>query len=277
LQRNPLPKVGGALYFISSHASVPGAPYNFGTGSFSIDAWVRATQLSNEVAGIVDKLDTASTPPASYSFFVRTGGGGGQLQFIMGSTTFASAGTLPYNNTWHHVAVTVQRVAGGTAVGTFYINGAPAGTFVPSTVDVSNQAALPEFTNAYSLKTNAEYIATLLARYQLGAVTTPNPVAPDGAAKVTLSSAALVNGLNTGTLTRAQVLRAIADSDEVAAAEFNGAFVAAQYYGYLRRTPEAGGYQAWLRVTNEDPNNIRIMVNGFLNSTEYRLRFGPIQ
>ncbi|HYG10184.1 MAG TPA: DUF4214 domain-containing protein, partial [Pyrinomonadaceae bacterium] len=54
----------------------------------------------------------------------------------------------------------------------------------------------------------------------------------------------------------------------------NRAFVAMQYYGYLRRTPEEDGYQAWLRVINEDPNNVRRMVNGFINSTEYQLRFG---
>jgi hypothetical protein len=50
-----------------------------------------------------------------------------------------------------------------------------------------------------------------------------------------------------------------------------------QYYGYLRRTPEEDGYQAWLRVINQDPNNIRLMVNGFMNSTEYKLRFGRAQ
>jgi hypothetical protein len=105
-------------------------------------------------------------------------------------------------------------------------------------------------------------------------VTTPDPATPDGATKVALSAADLTSGLNAGTLTRAQVLRAIADSDEVGAAEYNSAFVAAQYYGYLRRTPEDSGYQAWLKVINQDPNNIRIMVNGFMNSVEYRLRFG---
>jgi hypothetical protein len=135
-------------------------------------------------------------------------------------------------------------------------------------------AARPEFTNAYSSKTNAEYVAALLARYQLATVRTPNPADPDGATKINLSSADLLNSLNAGTLTRVQVLRAIADSDQVGAAEFNSAFVAAQYYGYLRRTPEDSGHQAWLRVINQDPNNVRIMVNGFLNSTEYRLRFG---
>ena len=47
-----------------------------------------------------------------------------------------------------------------------------------------------------------------------------------------------------------------------------------QYYGYLRRTPEEDGYQAWLRVIREDPQNIRTMVHGFVNSVEYKLRFG---
>ena len=70
------------------------------------------------------------------------------------------------------------------------------------------------------------------------------------------------------------MFRAAADSDEVSAAEYNGAFVAMQYYGYLRRTPEDSGYQAWLKVINQDPQNIRLMVNGFMNSPEYRLRFG---
>jgi hypothetical protein len=60
----------------------------------------------------------------------------------------------------------------------------------------------------------------------------------------------------------------------VGAAEFNPAFVAMQYFGYLRRDPEAGGYQAWLNTINANPSDFRSMVNGFMNSTEYRLRFG---
>ena len=134
--------------------------------------------------------------------------------------------------------------------------------------------ARTEFLDAYGNMSNADYVNALLGRYHLTSVTTPDPAAPDGAAKVTLTSAALTNGLNAGTLTRAQALRAVADSDQVGTEEYNSAFVAVQYYGYLRRTPDDNGYQAWLRVINQDPNNVRIMVNGFMNSTEYRLRFG---
>jgi hypothetical protein len=50
--------------------------------------------------------------------------------------------------------------------------------------------------------------------------------------------------------------------------------VAMQYYGYLRRTPEDAGYTAWLNYLNAHPTDFRTMVNGFMNSIEYRLRFG---
>jgi hypothetical protein len=111
-------------------------------------------------------------------------------------------------------------------------------------------------------------------RYNLTQITTPDPANPDGSTKLTMNSAGLVARLDNGTITRAQVMRAIADSDEVFQAEYNNAFVAMQYYGYLRRTPEVTGYQAWLNYLNSHPGDFRTMVNGFMNSFEYKLRFG---
>jgi VCBS repeat-containing protein len=140
--------------------------------------------------------------------------------------------------------------------------------------------ARAEFKGLYDGLTDAAFVNTLLDRYGLQQVTTPDPANPEGGTKVTLTRADLINRLGqTGgqTLTRSQVLRAVVESNEVGAAEFNKAFVAMQYYGYLRRTPEEDGYQAWLRVINQDPQNVRIMVDGFMNSTEYRLRFGRVQ
>jgi photosystem II stability/assembly factor-like uncharacterized protein len=136
-----------------------------------------------------------------------------------------------------------------------------------------------EFKAASDLLSNTAFVNTLLDRYHLSHITTPDPQNPESGTKVVLTRAELINRLGAaiGTaqaLTRAQVLRAIVESDEVGAIEYKGAFVAMQYYGYLRRTPEESGYQAWLRVVTADPNNIRIMVNGFVNSREYRLRFG---
>ena len=132
-----------------------------------------------------------------------------------------------------------------------------------------------EFTNNYGGLTDGPYASALMGRYSLTQITTPDPAAPDGTNKVTLTTADLTNQLTGGTLTRAQVLRAIADSDQVLNAEFNQAFVAMQYYGYLRRTPEAAGYNSWLNYLNAHPTDSRTMVNGFMNSVEYRLRFGP--
>ncbi|MFL6211225.1 MAG: carboxypeptidase regulatory-like domain-containing protein [Pyrinomonadaceae bacterium] len=131
-----------------------------------------------------------------------------------------------------------------------------------------------EFVSAYGNMTSAQYVAALLGRYNLTQITCPDPAAPDGAAKVTLTSAQLSAQLDSNTLTRAQILRAVADSDQVFQLEFNRAFVAMQYYGYLRRAPEAGGYNAWLNYLTAHPDDFRTMVNGFMNSVEYKLRFG---
>ncbi len=136
-------------------------------------------------------------------------------------------------------------------------------------------AQRPEFIGLFNGLPNADYVAAVLGRYGLTSIKTPNPTDPDGVAKVSLTQAQLVSGLDGGTLTRGQVLRAIADSDQVFEAEFNQAFVAMQYYGYLRRTPESTGYNAWLNYLNAHPKDFLTMVHGFVNSIEYRNRFGP--
>jgi hypothetical protein len=45
-----------------------------------------------------------------------------------------------------------------------------------------------------------------------------------------------------------------------------------QYFGYLRRDPDKF-YLDWIVIMNQDRANYRNMVNGFMNSTEYRQRF----
>jgi len=131
--------------------------------------------------------------------------------------------------------------------------------------------------NAYGAMSNSTYATTLMGRYSLSSITTPDPANPDGTVKVTLTTNDLINRLNGvgGTLTRAQVLRAIVQSDEVTLNfEAVNAFVASQYYGYLRRTPDTGGFNGWVTYLKNNPSDFRTMVNGFMNSGEYRLRFG---
>jgi subtilisin family serine protease len=90
------------------------------------------------------------------------------------------------------------------------------------------------------------------------------------------------NLVNSG-MTRAQILRAIAEDPDLFATESNRAFVLAQYFGYLRRNPNEGqdtdytGYDFWLTKLNQFNGNFvnAEMVKAFILSGEYRGRFGP--
>jgi len=55
--------------------------------------------------------------------------------------------------------------------------------------------------------------------------------------------------------------------------DFNPAFVQMQYFGYLRRDEDQRGYNFWLDVMNQQPNNYRRMVCAFITSEEYQQRF----
>jgi uncharacterized protein (TIGR03118 family) len=87
----------------------------------------------------------------------------------------------------------------------------------------------------------------------------------------------LVAALNGATMTRAQVLRAVAEAEEIQTREFNRAFVAMQYFGYLRRDPDTAGFNFWLNKLNSFNGNFQNaeMVKAFISSAEYRQRFGP--
>jgi hypothetical protein len=94
----------------------------------------------------------------------------------------------------------------------------------------------------------------------------------------------LVSDLTMGTKTRAQVLRAVAEDQDLYNDEFNRAFVLMQYYGYLRRNPndapEASldytGFDFWLKKLNAFHGDYvkAQMVQAFLDAGEYRQRFG---
>ena len=93
----------------------------------------------------------------------------------------------------------------------------------------------------------------------------------------------LVSDLTTGVKARAQVLRAVAENQNLSDAEFNRAFVLMQYFGYLRRDPNSGpdtdfsGYNFWLNKVNAFNGDFATgeMVKAFITSIEYRQRFAP--
>jgi len=139
------------------------------------------------------------------------------------------------------------------------------GTQSPESVVISKAAYTDafvqrqEFKNRYDALSNSAYVDAL-----------------ESNAEVTLTNkAALVDALNTSQKTRAQVLREIVELQSTTDKFFIRAFVAMQYFGYLRRDPDTIGYDNWVTTLTAEPSNFRHMIFGFIYSTEYRQRFGP--
>ncbi|HEX8337357.1 MAG TPA: hypothetical protein VF621_11550, partial [Pyrinomonadaceae bacterium] len=129
----------------------------------------------------------------------------------------------------------------------------------------------PEFLAEHPLSQSAgDYVDSLFAN--AGAQAT----AEERAAAVAAFGAGGAQG-------RAAALRSVAESRSVFQRQFNQAFVLMQYFGYLRRDPDAApdadfsGYQFWLDKLNEfNGDYIRAeMVKAFITSLEYQQRFGP--
>jgi hypothetical protein len=158
--------------------------------------------------------------------------------------------------TYVEFARDLQRLTGATAEDTMARMAAFAVEFTQR----------PEFNAAYPAEQNTSaYVDALFTRAEIGdrqSITRQD--------NTTLTRAQLADGSRT----RAAILREIVESREVAAIFYNRAFVSAQYFGYLRRDPESPGYDMWLAYLNANPNDFRTMVSGFVNSVEYRLRFG---
>jgi hypothetical protein len=118
-----------------------------------------------------------------------------------------------------------------------------------------------EFRARYDALGDEQYVAALVANAGLSA--------DSGLA------ASLAAGLKGGTLSRADVLLAVADDEALRRRETNRAFVMMEYYGYLRRDPDASGYDFWLSKLEQFGGNYIAaeMVKAFLSSDEYRRRF----
>ncbi len=115
-----------------------------------------------------------------------------------------------------------------------------------------------EFRTTFDALTNAAFVDRLIAN-----------------AGVAISNRdQLVADLNSGTKTRAQVLREIVDNTAFAQAATNRAYVLSQYFGYLRRDPDPAGFTNFLNFLNANPSNFREVTRSFVDSIEYRARFG---
>ncbi len=118
----------------------------------------------------------------------------------------------------------------------------------------------PAFRAAYDGLTNESYVDTIIS--QTGG-------------SFNGDRDALVGGLTSGSLTRAAVLRQVAEDQGFVSAKRNATFVMMEYFGYLRRDPDESGYQFWLNKLNQFGGNFEQaeMVKAFIVSGEYRGRF----
>lgn len=134
----------------------------------------------------------------------------------------------------------------------------------------------PEFTSVYpSAVTPGHFVDGLFTN----AGVTPT-AAERNAAINEFGSAATSADVNA----RARALRSVADSNSVFQQHRNRAFVLMQYFGYLRRNPDAApepgldfqGYNFWLNKLNNANGDFAAsdMVKAFITSGEYRHRFG---
>lgn len=103
---------------------------------------------------------------------------------------------------------------------------------------------------------------------------------------LTAERTALIALFNSGG--RGAVLYRLADDNQNNAihnsalidAEYNRVFVATEYFGYLRRNPDMGGFLFWLGQVNlaplRDISKQHSMVCSFVTSDEYQRRFSPV-
>jgi hypothetical protein len=136
--------------------------------------------------------------------------------------------------------------------------------------------ARTEFTNKYPLTLDGPgFIAAVL-----------NTIKTDIGVDLTGQQAALLTQFNSGG--RAAVMYRLADDNATNPiankpfidAEYNRSFVATQYFGYLRRDPEIGGFLFWLGQVNgaplRDVPRQNALVCSFITSAEYQVRFGSV-
>jgi len=127
---------------------------------------------------------------------------------------------------------------------------------------VNEFMARPDFQNKYGVTLNDP---TAFVSELLNTVGLPNHP----------SKQIWIDALTNGGMTRAQVLRGLIESREMYQKYYSESFVVMSYFGYLRRTADSL-YLQWVQTLEASGGtDYRLMVNGFLNSLEYRRRFGP--
>ena len=150
-------KFGGySAYFDGSgdYLTTPAsADFTFGSGDFTIEAWIYPTNSSAE-QGVVTRWSTAATTNEAFFFGIRTGG---VLTLLLSSTgqyqpandIVSSTGAVTYN-AWNHIACcrsggNIYMYVNGLLVKTTTFSGSVYASTLATSVGASVNAATPFF------------------------------------------------------------------------------------------------------------------------------------
>jgi uncharacterized protein (TIGR03118 family) len=233
-------------------------PASFGTARFLFNSASSPTSMTfTATINNIDVTGSQTTDPNDNLIAAHIHAGPSVAPGVNGPVVWGFFGS-PFNDNNPNDAVNTPFSAGGVG-GTFSGKwDAPEGNGTTLAAQVTN------------LRTGHAYINFHTTQFGGGEIRGNIP-------DVGAFRQSLIDGLNGATLTRAQVLRAIAESEEFAMNEFNRAFVTMEYFGYLRRDPDQAGFNFWLNKLNSFNGDFikAEMVKAFISSSEYRQRFGP--
>ena len=136
-------KVMGALRFPTSSDFVeaPDKPaLHFGTGNFSVDAWVNLDATAAGTRTIVDKMPPIVLPGGGFRLFISEGVPAFLLADASSQQIFTSTAPAFAPGAWHHVVATVNRTVNLMA---FAVDGVNRGVFsITLTGSVTNSQTL---------------------------------------------------------------------------------------------------------------------------------------
>jgi hypothetical protein len=133
-----------------------------------------------------------------------------------------------------------------------------------------------EFRTLYGQYLSADGLTATNATGFVNALTATSGITP-------ASRQTLINNLQSGARTPAQTLEDFILTPEISGVGtkfYDRGFITMQYFGYLRRDPDAAGFDFWVGqlIGPNAPHrqDYRFMVGGFINSDEYHFRFAMI-
>ena len=120
--------------------------FGFGTGDFTVEAWVYLNSNGATFKTIFSTRPTSSTGGSNAIYFGVSNNGQAYYDGSDGGTLSLSGTTVLSTSTWYHLAV----VRSGTTI-TLYVNGTSEGTRTDSNTKNTNPAVIGGFSNGFTI------------------------------------------------------------------------------------------------------------------------------